>query len=251
MDLILVALTFTSSSAQSSLVDPFTTAHNPCEHVRNGQFICLDCATLGFCAQRNGVWTTLTIGTCKTDQHLYCDEQAHGCIFQKTCKSQSRGHKFECQNAGIYPDPYDCRYYHKCGENKEAESEICPNGAAYYPATKSCSITVNHELCVRPQYNCTTTGQTGAWPTDAKIFYVCLGERPILYNCQSGYSFVNGKCNKNSTPEMTCVNEHSSLPNSDDCRSYYMCTDGILIKTTCPNGSYYNSYRKTCVFGSC
>ena len=256
----------------SELIDPFSINNNPCESVRNGQFICKDCATLAFCSQQDGNWITVELTSCDTNHNMYCEEETRGCVFQQSCKLPNRGPKFECQNAGIFPDPYDCKYYHVCNNNNVGERLVCPRGTAYSPATKTCSLPTNSDICLEPQYKCNRLGDMGAWPTDPTIFYVChitsTGSEqiryPILYSCSPGYVFINNKCTLFTTPTLapppaptavpeiqTCKPGSGLSPNPYDCYSYLICVDGQLIPANCPASTYYNDKKKSCDIGKC
>lgn len=222
--------------------------------------------------QQNGAWNTLKVTECQTEHNLYCDEEARGCVFKQSCKEITRGPKFECQNSGIFPDPYDCKYYHVCDSKNEGERSICPSGTAYSPATKTCSLSSNTDICLEPQYECKTLGKMAPWPTDPSIYYVCHVANvagnpvryPALYSCQSGNVFVNNKCIPLTTPTLAPPPESTSAPeiktcqpgsdltvNSYDCYSYFVCANGILVSTKCPTGTHFSQNSKSCIFGKC
>lgn len=247
----------------SQLVDPFNTIQNPCESIQNGEFICKDCNTLGFCVQQNGQWLTAPIIECDPGQSLFCDEEVRGCTFQKECKLANRAPKFECQNSGTYPDPYECKYYHVCDQKNQDTRMMCPSGTAYSPATKSCSLSSTDEICFVSQYTCTKVGEMGAWPTDPNIYYVCHVKNnqiyPILYRCQNGYTFNYGKCmaataqTEATTTVLptTCTPGSGLVANPNDCYSYMVCSNGQLVNLKCSPGTYFDAKTKRCEFGSC
>lgn len=245
---------------------------NPCNDVRNGQFICQDCHTLSFCMQQNGAWTTLKISECETQHNLYCDEKARGCVFRQNCKENARNPKFECQNPGVFPDPYDCKYYHICNENNVVERRICPLGLAYSPASKTCSLTTNTNICWQPQYKCNAFGEMAAWPTDPNIYYVCHAKSvaggtiryPLMYRCQWGYRFANNRCVPHTTPKIrpkpaptavavmkTCKSGSGLTSHPSDCYSYFVCRNKILVAIRCPVNTHFNPRTKSCVLGKC
>ncbi|XP_073841348.1 uncharacterized protein [Musca autumnalis] len=259
----------------SSFVDPFAVMQNPCDDIRNGQFLCKDCATLAFCYQEQGNWNTMEIATCDTARGLYCDETARGCVYQKECIS--RGPKFECQNAGKFPDPYDCKQYHVCSSTKEDERIVCPSGTAYSPTTKSCSLSTNNEICHKAQYTCNNAFNMGAWSSDPNIYYICwyttvdgeIVRYPLLYRCQDGYEFIANTCVPKSSPAQptasapttttsvanppaaSCDLSTNLMPNPNNCRSYYICKNGLLEDKECPSGTYFQASTLMCVVGSC
>lgn len=264
----------------SSLADPFAVMQNPCDDIRNGQFLCKDCATLAFCYQEEGNWNTMQIASCDTGRGLYCDEDVRGCVYKKECVS--RGPKFECQNAGVFPDPYDCKQYHVCSANKEDERMICPSGSAYSPATKSCSLSTSNEACRKAQYTCDNVLDMGVWPSDPNIYYICwytsvngeIVRYPMLYRCQDGYEFIANTCmpkssisapgstTRKETPAtpittttvaspLSCDLATNLLANPSDCHSYFICKNGQLENRQCPAGTYFQATTLMCVSGSC
>lgn len=265
-------VTFSLALNYSDLIDPFRLVHNPCEDIRNGQFICQDCGTLSYCMQRDGSWQTFTVSECPTQNNLYCDVEARGCVYKDSCKETFMGPKFECQHVGVFPDPYDCKHYHVCDSKKEDTRYICPSGTAYSPASKTCSLTPNADICLKPQYECKTIGQMGAWPTDPSIYYVCHAtfvenkqvRYPVLYQCQNGYIFNGNKCVIYTTPTLAPPPAPTAVPevkrctpgsgltlDKSDCYSYYVCIDGLLQSHKCPPGTHYEDKTKSCTFGSC
>ncbi|XP_013107007.1 uncharacterized protein LOC106086756 [Stomoxys calcitrans] len=187
-------------SEYSSFLDPFASIQNPCHDIQNGQFICKDCATLAFCVQENGNWNSMDISTCDTGRDLYCDENVRGCVYKKECTG--RGPKFECQNSGKFPDPYDCKQYHVCNETKHDERFVCPQGSAYSPATKSCSLSAHDDICYKAQYTCDNPWDMAAWPSDPNIYYICwyttvdgeIVRYPLLHRCPDGHVFKGNAC---------------------------------------------------------
>lgn len=273
--------------ANLTFIDPYASIQNPCEDIRNGQFVCKDCATLAFCVQQDGMWNSLEITRCETNKGLYCDEEFHGCVHKSAC-STIRGPKFECQNSGEFPDPFDCKQYHTCNEAKVDERGICPQGTAYSPATKSCSLSSYDDICYKAQYKCENPGDMGPWPSDPNIYYVCWYSTadgkpelyPLLHRCANGYEFKADRCIQTyssvnnpststtassaapsaapstaapaaTTPLISCGIGSTLKANPNDCHSYYVCSDGKLTSKTCPGGTYFQVPTLSCVFGSC
>ncbi|KAM7356666.1 uncharacterized protein ACRADG_002318 [Cochliomyia hominivorax] len=256
----------------SQLIDPFFVHQNPCDNIRNGGFFCKDCGTLSYCLQENGKWVTADVAECKVEHNLFCDENARGCVFKTSCTESLTGPKFQCQHPGIYPDPYDCKYYHVCDNSNEGSRFRCPSGTAYSPANKTCSITPNTDICLKPQYECTKLGQMGAWPTDPSIYYVCHATQingetvryPLLYQCPNGHVFVDAKCvlyTSSTTPPptaptakpeiQTCTPGSPLKSNPYDCYSYFNCVNGLWVSILCPPGTHYSDATKSCTFGTC
>lgn len=185
-------------------IDSAELVTNPCQSVRLAGFICVDCFTLGYCTFVNGQWQTLQMTTCESEHGFYCsDENTFGCTWQPKCKVPVRG-KFYCQQAGIFPDPYDCRNYHECDAQNVDTPRQCTNGAAYSLLTHSCSLPRDSEQCTEKQYSCTRLGQVGAWPSNSSYYYVCQQEvqdatevfYPLMLKCHDGYTFNGNACVK-------------------------------------------------------
>lgn len=250
----------------SDLKSALSLVQNPCQTVSNSQFVCADCGTLGFCFHQNDEWVMMTVMDCDTTRKMYCNEEFKGCTYQQQCKQLSKGPKFECQNPGFYPDPYNCKNYHVCNNINVDELFICPSGSAYSPATKSCSLSSNDAVCYETQYNCTTFGQMGAWPSDNNIYYVCMVQNvggeliryPTLYRCQDGYNFVQGRCvlapavmqtttsEAQTTPSvaMTTTSEVQTTPSVamttvSEAMTTTTCVSGSLLPNDIDCSSYY------------
>ncbi|XP_037939925.1 low-density lipoprotein receptor-related protein [Teleopsis dalmanni] len=243
-------------------------ADNPCAKIKNGQFICVDCETLAVCLHEDDQWHTMTVQQCDGDRQLYCDEEARHCTRQKTCGVPTTS--FQCQNPGLYPDPYNCKYYHECNTSNEHIRHVCPNNYGYSVTAKSCVVRSNQQDCKNIQFKCEHSGDMGAWPEDPNIYYICVTKHlkntkltyPLLYRCDDGYIFTNGKCviseSKVTTPtqaEKTTVNTsciaNQLIANPTNCHGYYSCKNGELKPYDCPNGSYFDSTKLTCVKGNC
>ncbi|EDW78793.2 uncharacterized protein Dwil_GK12632 [Drosophila willistoni] len=176
---------------------------NPCQDVRLAGFICVDCSILGYCTHTDGQWTTVKLTTCETDNGFFCsDEDTYGCTLQPRCTVPVRG-KFFCQQAGIFPDPYDCRNYHECSELNVDTPKQCTNGAAYSLLTGTCSLPRESEQCLSKQYTCEYVGQTGAWPGNEEYYYVCQKDTtdpdqpvfyPLMKKCHDGSVFNGFSC---------------------------------------------------------
>lgn len=50
----------------------------------------------------------------------------------------------------------------------------CSGNTAFNALTNDCSLTLNHESCLVPQYRCSFVGEMGAWTSNPNIFYICV-----------------------------------------------------------------------------
>ncbi|XP_034658817.1 peritrophin-48-like [Drosophila subobscura] len=251
-------------------VNPFDVgaraASNPCQDVRVAGFICVDCATLGYCLHDgNGQWETQTMMTCQSDHSFYCtDEGTFGCTWQSKCRVPVRG-KFYCQQPGMFPDPYDCRNYHECSTQNVDTPRQCGNGAAYSTLTDSCTLPKDSDQCSAAQYTCSRAGQTGAWPADSRFYYICQKDTaaaaffPLLMRCSEGYVFNGYSCvtptKKLASSRMlgsrSCTNYAiSTCPGATASDEYCLCIDGALQTQHCPDGSYFDAQRLVCHQGT-
>ncbi|TDG47157.1 hypothetical protein AWZ03_006422 [Drosophila navojoa] len=265
-------------------IDSAELVTNPCQEIRLAGFVCVDCATLGFCSNVDGQWQTVSMTSCQSERGFFCsDEGSIGCTWQPKCQVPVRG-KFYCQQPGIFPDPYDCRSYHECSEQNVDTPRQCTNGAAYSLLTNSCSLPRESELCSEKQYSCSHVGQTGAWPAHNSYYYICQKDKvgaqdvfyPLMMKCSDGYSFnghscvpdnkikqiepaelceegahfdaISGICRKESK---TCI-EGQYYP-AETNSGFYVCANGQLVYQWCADGSYFDlslgvcaRERKTC-----
>ncbi|XP_030385758.1 uncharacterized protein LOC115632665 [Scaptodrosophila lebanonensis] len=282
----LLVLLFLSSCSCNSVqfsngIDSVELVTNPCQDVRKGGFICVDCATLGFCANVDGQWQTVSMTECDAARGFFCnDEGAIGCTWQQQCQVPVRG-KFYCQLPGIFPDPYDCRSYHVCDERNVDTPQQCTNGAGYSLLAQSCSLPRESEQCTTKQYTCNSVGQTGAWAADPSYYYVCQKDSqgsqdvyyPLMLQCQSGYVFNNHSCVPQTSganyllpksrethkviapPLVHAENQTQSCTNgmlypANDTKGYYYCSKNELTYQSCPEGSYYDNRSMLCRHGA-
>lgn len=173
---------------------------NPCLDVRTAGFVCLNCTTLGYCVKdASGSWDTISMLGCQSEHSFYCsDEGTYGCTWQAQCRVPKRG-PFTCQQAGTFPDPYDCRRYHECSDLQVDTPRQCTNGAGYSTLSDTCVLPRDSEQCLTPQFSCNRSGQVGGWAADSRYFYVCVNETanslyPLMMKCREGFVFENNAC---------------------------------------------------------
>ncbi|KAH8373990.1 uncharacterized protein LOC110188803 [Drosophila serrata] len=174
---------------------------NPCQDVRTAGFVCLNCTTLGYCVKdASGRWDTISMLGCQSEHSFYCsDEGTYGCTWQAQCKVPKRG-PFTCQQAGLFPDPYDCRRYHECSDLQVDTPRQCTNGAGFSTLTETCVLPRDSDQCLSAQFNCSRPGDVGGWEADTRYFYVCVNETsanslyPLIMKCREGFVFMNNAC---------------------------------------------------------
>lgn len=223
----------------------------------------------------NGQWHTIPVETCETDG-FYCNLKYQGCSNETgPCHPFGFEGNFACTSEGVFPDPYDCQKYHMCysaGSTLVSANIECGSNKAFSAATGDCSLALNDTVCSAKQYKCTNAGDSGTWPGNLNIFYICKatldhGERilyPTLYRCASGEVFNGRDCvprneHKAGAGTVNAVNGPSFECkriglNADpgNCQSYYFCDVLLRAKRyTCPNNSHYDDTRKACVRGKC
>lgn len=168
--------------------------------------ICNTCSMIATCVRVNGVWLTEPVERCDTDAGMFCNLDAQGCSNATgPCHPFGYEGNFSCLSEGVFPDPYDCQRYHMCyrAGNIIVPANIdCGGIRAFSAATGDCSLTTKDSVCSKRQYNCTRPGESGAWPGNKNIFFICKatldnGERilyPTLYRCAPGEKFEVDEC---------------------------------------------------------
>ncbi|XP_016982991.2 uncharacterized protein LOC108047357 [Drosophila rhopaloa] len=238
---------------------------NPCQDVGLAGFVCLNCTTLGYCIRDGtGKWETKSMLDCQSEHNFFCsDEGTFGCTWQSQCKVPKRG-PFHCQQEGSFPDPYDCRRYHKCSDQSVDSPHICSNGAGYSTLTDSCVLPRESEQCTEEQFSCSRSGQVGGWTADNRYFYVCIDDTesslyPVMMKCREGYVFNGYSC----VPESALKNLDGSLQEEESSKcvdktryecpfrtseiQYCKCVDGEQQVITCPSGFHFDTRIMTCV----
>lgn len=235
---------------------------NPCQDVRIPGFVCMNCTTLGYCIHdATGSWETISMLGCQSEYNFYCsDEGTFGCTFQSQCQVPKRG-PFSCQQAGLFPDPYDCRRYHECSDQSVDTPRICSNGAGYSTLTGTCVLPRESEQCIQEQFTCSRSGQVGGWAPDNRYFYVCVNDTanslyPLMMKCHEGFVFNSYSCvpDTRSMRSIQAMESHTCMNNDRyQCPfrtseiEYCKCVDGELEVMTCPAGFQIDPKILTCV----
>ncbi|CAD7083291.1 unnamed protein product [Hermetia illucens] len=288
---LILALSFHASLGQIGGITSVTTREtNSCEDRASPGLICQSCQLLATCVQVNDKWMTVPVETCNEELGFYCNLNERGCSnLTGPCYPFGFEGNFACTTEGVFPDPYDCQKYHMCykaGSTLVSANINCGGDRAYSASTGDCSVTVYDKICTEQQYICENAGDSGAWPGNNNIFYICKATMendakilyPTLYRCASGEVFNGARCvqkggtgsvsptvkpggsggssGSSSRPtsipgEFICT-ERGLQADPSDCRSYYFCSlNGTARRFTCPLNSYFNLNTKSCVFGRC
>lgn len=238
-------------------------------------YICQTCSLVAICIQKNGIWEAIPVDKCDETNGFYCNLAEYGCSNKTGPCHPALQDIFTCSSDGVFPNPYDCQKYYTCsrtGNNLIANTHDCGRNRAFSIVTRDCSLTMNHESCKRPQFNCTRPGDSGAWPGEPRLFYVCIREEidnlhsitPYLHWCDYDEIYMDGNCvpvkqiNGNTGNPTTGVIERFKCPGAGlyqdltDCRSYYICdTQFYSRKATCQRNYYFNDIKKSCLPGHC
>lgn len=210
-----------------------------------------------------GIWNSYPIKTCDIDNGFFCNLREGDCS-NSTSICSDVAQTFTCTSEGMFPDPFNCQKYHMCvlfNEVYALESRTCPGITAYSAASGDCSATITDVVCTDVQFSCENVGDTGAWPGNSNIFYICVHTNgqyhPQLHRCTPGYYFENGTC-VNSTPTTTIITDIFTcerpglFPDETNCMQYFQCDinyEATLRK--CEDGTYFNNATSSCIIGIC
>lgn len=248
------------------------------ERSTNG-LICQSCELLATCILRDSVWLTAAVEKCDVDNGYYCNVAQRGCSNETgPCHPFGYVGNFPCTSEGVFPDPYDCQRYHMCYNHAKQPVPAnieCGSNRAFAAATGDCSATLNDTVCTEPQFNCSRSGDTGAWPGNANIFYVCSatlehGRRilfPTLHRCAAAEIFNGRDCVARDAFSV----ENSTLPSTTamttrpkfeckkvglfvdvfECQAYYYCNSLLLwTRYFCPDTTHFDNAMKVCLPGT-
>lgn len=211
-----------------------------------------------------GIWNSYPIKTCEISKGFFCNLNEGDCS-NSTSICSDVAQTFTCTSEGLFPDPFDCQRYHMCvlfNEVFALESRTCPGVTAYSAASSDCSANILDRICSDAQFSCESIGDTGAWPGNSNIFYICVHTNgqyhPQLHRCTPGYFFQNGTCVL-STATTTTVDDitfncekFGLFPHETNCMQYFYCNANFeATLNTCAVGSYFNNVTNSCVVGTC
>ncbi|XP_017059324.1 uncharacterized protein LOC108100089 [Drosophila ficusphila] len=236
---------------------------NPCQDVRMAGFLCLNCTTLGYCMRdATGNWETIAMLGCQSQHNFFCsDEGTFGCTWQSECRVAKKG-PFTCQQAGLFPDPYDCRKYHECSDSNVDTPRLCPNGLGFSTLSETCVLSRESDLCTEEQYTCNRSGQVGGWPADNRYFYVCVNSTsnslyPLMMKCREGFVFSGYSCMPEGYSRSSGLQVRDTSKCVDQTRyecpfrstetGYCKCVGGEEQRIICPSGFHIDLRIMTCV----
>lgn len=172
------------------------------------------------------------------------------------------------QDAGLFPDPFDCTSFHNCVATDGGyvdQRKNCRVGLAYDPLSTICRLKKSDRVCTEsPVPKCLAPLQMGALVENPTIYYICVGTPnglyPRLYRCPNGLFFdaINAQCVEalpatTSSPreEFKCQ-KAGTFPDPYDCHSYYICGSDLKPQhRTCRVGFYFDQKLNLCALGFC
>lgn len=146
------------------------------------------------------------------------------------------------------PNKHHCDRFYVCTgiKDKSYQEFQCP--AEYH-------FNSQVQRCVRGSCStrCNTTG-VQRLEGDCTRFKRCSSQGELsVMKCSYGFYFDASRTAclpVNITPAHQCsciLPEHSMLPNSNDCRSYYTCVGGQAMLQQCPQNHYYEASVNSCL----
>ncbi|KAK3599855.1 hypothetical protein CHS0354_022427 [Potamilus streckersoni] len=175
-----------------------------------------------------------------------------------------------CTPGDIFPDPKDCQYYCHCTYQLTVIKKKCLPEQVFSSSKKRCVFKgTSDDDCSqaleKKVYPC-TPGDSLPDPDDCQSYYHCTLSRTVIKkDCPADKVFSRSKkrcvtkgssfddCSLVFTTESTettasLCTPGESLPDPDDCRSYYYCTfSRTVIKKDCPTDKVYSRSKKLCV----
>lgn len=241
--------------------------------------ICESCSRVATCVLIKNQWKTILVADCNSDVGLYCNIREGGCS-NKTgpCHPYGIEGNFNCNQDGVFPDPYDCQKYHMCYRFNGAYVDLsvnCSSDKAFNPATGDCSASLSDSICRVTQFTCDRLGETAAWPGNSNIFYVCILRddtntfSPSIYRCGAGEIFDGVNCKAIDYAALVASTTRSTVnnvmlgakfqcsgpglfPDQERCDTYYVCNSLLNYSAhQCPENTYFNRRMKACDVGEC
>ncbi|XP_039433649.1 uncharacterized protein LOC120416053 [Culex pipiens pallens] len=226
--------------------------------------ICSDSSTVSYCILNGGQWREIPFDSCNTEEGFFCNKQDGGCSQRiGPCHPENQEGVFVCSSEGVFPNPFDCRTYHMCYVNAGNMVSIqiqCQN-SAFSPTTNQCSLSLDHEVCLEPQWSCERAGDIGGWPGTDNLYYICVNTAgvlsPRLFRCDPNHVFEEGRCvegssdTTNSPGGFQCQSPGLSRDPSD-CTRYFYCDMNLDSQhLQCPVGTIFDVASVSCVRGTC
>ncbi|PSN39605.1 hypothetical protein C0J52_06910 [Blattella germanica] len=108
----------------------------------------------------------------------------------------------------FFPHPYDCEWFFHCS-NGVAYCKVCPSGLHWNPTLNTCDWP--------GQAGCTSSPSTGC-------------PKPEEFKCP--------------VPQPSYEIYYSDY--SSNCSNFYQCSNGVVIKMSCPSGTRFDSTLQVC-----
>ncbi|KAK9501816.1 hypothetical protein O3M35_012476 [Rhynocoris fuscipes] len=130
-----------------------------------------------------------------------CPQDEH-CAIGRGCTSDeqypcSLG-PFQCDDAGSFPDPYNCKIYHFCNPQHldDPITVKCTSGS-FSSQTMACGYSMDSDECrMRPVPLCQKLLQVGQITNNPNMYYICVKSRlqpnaltPSLHSCPPQHVF--------------------------------------------------------------
>lgn len=233
---------------------------------------CESCSKLIFCLGVGSDSSTLQkidLQTCNNTLGQYCSVGHGGCSTEPRVCDIFGLPDINCQDAGLFPDPFDCTSYHDCSLQPEGTWKdtrfTCRAGLAYDPLSTICRLKKSDRVCREsPVPKCLSHLQMGALIENPTLYYICVdspaGVYPRLYRCPNGLLFdaINAQCVE-SLPVTTAApraqfkcDKTGVFPDPDDCHSFYQCGSDLKANhRTCRVGYYFDQKISLCALGFC
>ncbi|KAI5711316.1 hypothetical protein M8J76_014185 [Diaphorina citri] len=168
---------------------------------------CESCSKLIFCVGNGGDTNLqkIDLKTCNNTQGQYCSVGHGGCATDHRVCDIFGMQDINCQDEGLFPDPFDCTSYHNCISDQNGGFKdfrySCRLGLAYDPLSTICRLKRSDRVCTEsPVPKCEKPLQMGALIENPTIYYICVdsgeGLYPRLYRCSNGLMFdaINAQC---------------------------------------------------------
>ncbi|GFY64134.1 putative chitinase 3 [Trichonephila inaurata madagascariensis] len=163
----------------------------------------------------------------------------------------------DCKHC-IVGDSEDCSKYYIC-LNGVAYEETCSKTLVFNPDTGTCDYEYR-TTCSSRSPQCTVMNGNLPVPGNCSLYYHCIAGVSYDKQCKPGYHFsVNsGKCEKaceaGCDPSLECpvtflpicLDPSDLLPNRNDCRTFYECSEGFPKLAQCVGDEHFNPVENIC-----
>ncbi|XP_046650259.1 integumentary mucin C.1-like isoform X3 [Daphnia pulicaria] len=182
--------------------------------------------------------------------------------------------KFVCPEVGNYPVPgQECtNAYYSCGPDLTPVLSYCPGASVFEPTTQLCTSS-SSAPCKKTTTSTTTTSTTLTESTSTTIQQITeeqsstestLTTPNSTTTATTATTVVTQKPTAESTfttPKSTttattvtsarttpfaCPGTNGAFPNPTNCRTFYMCSNGIPYLYDCPSNLVFNAATGNC-----